>query len=145
MYLTLGIIIDEFAGYKPIIHKMSNKTTQIRQFHYYSDELAAPIELMFYVKQLSAIFPKALVSVLFSQRQEHQRRGRRPLRSPQHPHLPLGQSRRTFTHRPQTAGSKENAPVSHVLFDCAAVVTGRVICFRAPLRSTGYRNRKGVS
>jgi len=38
MNLTLGIIIDGFSGYKPIVHKTSDKKAQIRGFHYYSTE-----------------------------------------------------------------------------------------------------------
>jgi hypothetical protein len=38
MNLTLGIIIDGFSGYKPILHKISDTKTQIRGFHYYSTE-----------------------------------------------------------------------------------------------------------
>jgi hypothetical protein len=49
MYLTLGIIIDEFAEYKLIIHKMSNKTAKIRQFHYYPAELAGTAPEYLYV------------------------------------------------------------------------------------------------
>jgi hypothetical protein len=39
MYLSLGIILDELAPYKPIIHKiihkMRNTEAEFRQFHYY--------------------------------------------------------------------------------------------------------------
>jgi hypothetical protein len=35
MYLSFNIIMDEFAGYRPIMHKMSDPAVQIRQFHYY--------------------------------------------------------------------------------------------------------------
>jgi len=38
MNLTLGIIIDGFSGYKPVLHKISNGKAQIRGFHYYSTE-----------------------------------------------------------------------------------------------------------
>jgi hypothetical protein len=38
MNLTLGIIIDGFSGYKPIIHKISDAKAQIRGFHCYSTE-----------------------------------------------------------------------------------------------------------
>jgi len=38
MNLTLGVIIDGFSGYKPIMHKTSDKKAQIRGFHYYSAE-----------------------------------------------------------------------------------------------------------
>jgi hypothetical protein len=40
MNLTLGIIIDGFSGYKPIIHKVSNTKTKIHGFQYYSSESA---------------------------------------------------------------------------------------------------------
>ncbi|WP_461256210.1 hypothetical protein [Treponema sp. R80B11-R83G3] len=39
MNLTLGIIVDGFSGYKPVLHKISNIKAQIRGFHYYSAEL----------------------------------------------------------------------------------------------------------
>jgi hypothetical protein len=38
MNLTLGIIIDEFSEYKPVIHKINDLKAQIRGFHYYSSE-----------------------------------------------------------------------------------------------------------
>jgi len=38
MNLSLGIIIDGFSAYMPIIHKISNTKVQIRGFHYYSPE-----------------------------------------------------------------------------------------------------------
>ena len=38
MHLTLSIIMDELAGFKPIVHKMSNIIEQIQGFHYYSTE-----------------------------------------------------------------------------------------------------------
>ncbi|MDR2730518.1 MAG: helix-turn-helix domain-containing protein [Treponema sp.] len=38
MNLTLGIIIDGFSEYKPVIHKISDTKVQIRGFHYYSPE-----------------------------------------------------------------------------------------------------------
>ncbi|MCL1958150.1 MAG: helix-turn-helix domain-containing protein, partial [Spirochaetes bacterium] len=38
MNLTLGVIIDGFSGYKPIVHKINNTKAQIRGFHYYSTE-----------------------------------------------------------------------------------------------------------
>jgi hypothetical protein len=40
MNLTLGIIIDGFSGYKPVLHKINNTKVQIRGFHYYSDEFS---------------------------------------------------------------------------------------------------------
>jgi hypothetical protein len=38
MNLTLGIIIDGFSDFKPVIHKISDTKTQIRGFHHYSPE-----------------------------------------------------------------------------------------------------------
>jgi hypothetical protein len=38
VYLTLGIFVDEFSAYKPIVHKMSDPTARILGFHYYSSE-----------------------------------------------------------------------------------------------------------
>jgi len=40
MNLTLGIIIDGFSGYKPILHKTSNAKAQIRGFQCYSTEFS---------------------------------------------------------------------------------------------------------
>jgi hypothetical protein len=40
MALTLGIIIDGFSGYKPIVHKISDTKAQICGFQYYSTEFA---------------------------------------------------------------------------------------------------------
>jgi len=42
MNLTLGIVIDGFSGYKPVVHRISDTKTQIRGFHYYSDEFSEP-------------------------------------------------------------------------------------------------------
>jgi hypothetical protein len=39
MELTLGLILDELAPYKPVVHKMSNAEAEFRQFHYYNREL----------------------------------------------------------------------------------------------------------
>ncbi|WP_461251863.1 hypothetical protein, partial [Treponema sp. R8-4-B8] len=39
MHMTLGIIIDGFSEYKPVLHKINNTKAQIRGFHYYSAEL----------------------------------------------------------------------------------------------------------
>jgi hypothetical protein len=36
MYLTLGMFVDEFSAYKPIVHKMSDPTARILGFHHYS-------------------------------------------------------------------------------------------------------------
>ncbi|MDR2729657.1 MAG: hypothetical protein LBB81_02005, partial [Treponema sp.] len=38
MNLTLGIIIDGFSEYKPVVHKISDTKAHIRGFHYYSTE-----------------------------------------------------------------------------------------------------------
>jgi len=38
MNLTMGIIIDGFSGYKPVVHKISDTKAQIRGFHYYLPE-----------------------------------------------------------------------------------------------------------
>ena len=38
MYLGLGVIIDGFSGFKPIMHKINNKKAQIRGFQPYSPE-----------------------------------------------------------------------------------------------------------
>jgi hypothetical protein len=38
MYLTLGMIVDDFFVYKPIVHKMSDPTARILGFHYYLTE-----------------------------------------------------------------------------------------------------------
>jgi len=38
MNLNLGVIIDGFSVYKPIVHKISDKKAQIRGFNYYSPE-----------------------------------------------------------------------------------------------------------
>jgi hypothetical protein len=35
MELTLGLILDELAPYKPVVHKMRNTEVEFRQFHYY--------------------------------------------------------------------------------------------------------------
>jgi hypothetical protein len=40
MNLTMGVILDELAAYKPVIHKMGNPEAEFRQFHYYNRELA---------------------------------------------------------------------------------------------------------
>ena len=40
MNLTLGIIIDGFSGYKPVVHKISDTKAHIRGFYYYSDEFS---------------------------------------------------------------------------------------------------------
>jgi hypothetical protein len=61
MYLTFGIIMDEFVGYKPVVHKMSDTTVQIRQFHYYSTELAETAPECLYVvgaEQADKVFDK---------------------------------------------------------------------------------------
>jgi hypothetical protein len=42
MNLTLGIVIDGFSGYKPVVHKISDTKAQIRGFYYYSDEFSEP-------------------------------------------------------------------------------------------------------
>jgi hypothetical protein len=38
MHLGLGIIIDGFSKYKPVMRKINNKKAQIRGFHHYSPE-----------------------------------------------------------------------------------------------------------
>jgi len=38
MNLTLGVIIDGFSKFKPVVHKKSDTKTQIRGFYYYSTE-----------------------------------------------------------------------------------------------------------
>jgi hypothetical protein len=39
MKLSLGVILDELAVYKPVAHKTSNAGTEFRQFHYYNREI----------------------------------------------------------------------------------------------------------
>jgi hypothetical protein len=39
MNLTLGVIIDGLAAYKPMIHKMGSADTEFRQFRYYDTKL----------------------------------------------------------------------------------------------------------
>jgi hypothetical protein len=38
MELTLGLIMDELAPYKPVVHKMCNIEAEFRQFYYYDRE-----------------------------------------------------------------------------------------------------------
>jgi len=40
MNLTLGIIVDGFSEFKPVLHKISNTKAQIRGFHCYSSEFS---------------------------------------------------------------------------------------------------------
>jgi len=42
MNLTLGIIIDGFSGFKPVLHKINNTKIEIHGFHYYSNEFSEP-------------------------------------------------------------------------------------------------------
>lgn len=49
MNLTLGIIMDEFAAYRPVALKMKDATAQVRQFHYYTAELTGPASEYLYV------------------------------------------------------------------------------------------------
>jgi hypothetical protein len=49
MNLTLGIIMDEFAKYKPVALKMGDTTAQIRQFHYHTANLAEFVPECLYV------------------------------------------------------------------------------------------------
>jgi hypothetical protein len=38
MNLSLGIVLDELAAYKPIVHKANSMEAEFRQFHYYNCE-----------------------------------------------------------------------------------------------------------
>jgi hypothetical protein len=40
LYLTLGIFVDEFSAYKPVVHKMTDPMGRILGFHYYSSEFS---------------------------------------------------------------------------------------------------------
>jgi len=49
MNLALGVIIDGFSGYRPVVHKINDIKAQIRGFHYYSTEFSEPEEDYLYV------------------------------------------------------------------------------------------------
>jgi hypothetical protein len=49
MNLTLGIIIDGFSGYKPVVHKMKDKKVEIHGFHCYLNEFSKPDPNFLYV------------------------------------------------------------------------------------------------
>jgi hypothetical protein len=55
MNLTLGVIIDGFSGYKPIVHKINDKKAQIRGFHYYSAEFTETDPEYLYVINIDKI------------------------------------------------------------------------------------------
>jgi len=42
MNLGLGVIIDGFSGYKPVVHRISDIKGQIRGFQHYSAEFTEP-------------------------------------------------------------------------------------------------------
>jgi len=49
MDLTLGIIIDGFSEYKPVVHKISDAKAQIRGFNYYSPEFETDPDYVYVV------------------------------------------------------------------------------------------------
>jgi len=68
MNLSLGIIIDGFSGYKPIMHKINDTKAQMRGFHHYSTEFSEPDPDYLYVvntektaKDISQNCPKHIV------------------------------------------------------------------------------------
>jgi len=53
MNLTLGIIVDGLSDYKPIVHKINKKSTEIHGFQYYSADIAKTEPDCLYVVSLS--------------------------------------------------------------------------------------------